>query len=106
MVGRAGATRVRFNEAISDPNIRPANTARTARSTPFFSGAVVASRAATAVIGPRSPLAAGDATPPQQGLPSHAWTPPDPPAAAGPPPAGAGEWLPLPTQRTTEVPPP
>src|SRR5216683_2952578 len=57
MVGRAGATRVRFNEAMSDPSIKPAKTARTARSTPFFSGEAVASRAATAVIRPGSPPA-------------------------------------------------
>src|SRR6266478_2641926 len=49
MVGRAGATRVRLSEAMSDPSISPANTARTARSTPFFAGAVSADLVATAV---------------------------------------------------------
>src|SRR6202158_2645693 len=91
IVGRAGAARVRFNEAISDPSIRPAKTARTARSTPFFSGAVVASRAATAVIGPRSPLVAGDATPPWPALASHGCARPDPPETAGTPTGGGAD---------------
>src|SRR5260370_41528280 len=68
IVGRAGATRVRLSEAMSDPSIRPAKTARTARSPPFFSGAAVASRAATAVLRRRSPLAVGDGAPPRRGL--------------------------------------
>src|SRR5882762_3023314 len=49
MVGRAGATSVRLSEAINDPSIRPANTARTARSRPFLAGVVSGDRVATAV---------------------------------------------------------
>src|ERR1700674_542959 len=42
MVGSAGATSVRLREATSEPSISPAKTARTARSTPFLAGALVA----------------------------------------------------------------
>src|SRR5712691_7685419 len=83
MVGKAGATRVRLSEAMRDPSISPAKTARTARSTPFFSGAVVESRATTAVIPSGSPRAADDGTPPRPGLASPGSAQPDPPVTAG-----------------------
>src|SRR5216683_104066 len=73
MVGRAGATRVRFNEAMSDPSIKPAKTARTARSTPFFSGEAVASRAAeqhTPAVG--GVLVAFDISGPDEPVREHA----------------------------------
>src|SRR6266852_4827041 len=54
MVGSAGATRVMFSEAISEPSIRPANTAITPRSTPVLAAAPAALEA-TAVTGTRLP---------------------------------------------------
>src|SRR6202049_697667 len=54
IVGSAGATSVRLREATREPSISPANTARTARSTPFLAGALAA-RVATAVIAVEPP---------------------------------------------------
>src|SRR5437879_1870127 len=51
MVGRAGATRVMFSDAISEPSISPEKTARTARLTPCGAASVSTERVATAVTG-------------------------------------------------------